>query len=203
MIPSHCVLRIAPISDTEYIEDHVDYWKDVYGFDMMSMHKDIYNDVMVRDVQKEAVRADSIPFLTLALKKITAKELTFEGKSFRFEIDADMEALDGFVIWFDTFFLTSHDGEVPSDPKAEDCERGDGKLIAFSTGPHSKRTHWQHGVLLIDQRKRQSNSLKKGQVIQGSVRYRKRKEDNRALDIDLQWNIEGDPGEEKQSWSMR
>lgn len=203
MIPSHCTLQIAPLTDAEYIDDHIHHWKNVYGFDMISMHKDIYNDVMIREVQDFAVPADSAPFLRLALKDTTTEGLTFEGKQFRFELKADMEALDGFVIWFDTFFLTRPDGQVSPAVKAEDCKRQGGESIAFTTGPHGKRTHWQQGVLLIDYRGSEPKALKKGQVIEGSIGYKKRQEDNRALDIDVQWHVDGDEERGKQSWSMR
>ena len=203
MVPSHCTLRIGPLTDAEYIEDHIHHWKNVYGFDMISMHKDIYDDVMVREVQDFSVPANSAPFLRLNLKNITAEELTFEQKPFAFDLTSDIEALDGFVIWFDTFFLTTPDGQVPPDLKAEDLKRQGGESIAFTTGPHGKRTHWQQGVLLIDHRGKQSRALGKGQVIDGIIGYRKRQEDNRALDIDLQWQIGGILERERQSWSMR
>ncbi len=203
MIPSHCTLRIAPLTDAEYINDHIHHWKNVYGFDMLSMHKDIYNDVMVREVQDFSVPAESSPFLRLNLKKTATEELIFEDAKFSFKLTADIEALDGFVIWFDTFFLTTPDGQVPADLKAEDCKREGGNSIAFTTGPHGKRTHWQQGVLLIDYRGKEPQMLKKGQLIEGTIGYRKRQEDNRALDIDVQWQIEGSQETGRQSWSMR
>ena len=206
MIPSHCTLRIAPLTDSEWIEDHIHHWKNVYGFDMLSMHKDIYNDVMVREVQDFAVPAESASFMALELRRTSTDELTFEDSRFALEVTADIEALDGFAIWFDTFFMTSPNERVDPNLKAEDCKREGGQSIAFTTGPHGKRTHWQQGVLLIDHRGKDPKALKRGQVITGSVGYKKRQEDNRALDIDLQWqfgsqggNLEGG----RQSWSMR
>ena len=202
MIPSHCTLRIAPMTDAEYIEDHIHHWKNVYGFDMISMYKDIYNDVMIREVQDFAVPAESAPFLRLSLKTTTTDELTFATQAFSCELKVDIEALDGFVMWFDTFFLTTSDGQVPAEAKAEDYVREGGESIAFTTGPHGKRTHWQQGVLLIDYRGKQSDPVKKGQVVSGSIVYEKRKDDNRALDIKLHWQVEGNH-EKNQSWSMR
>ena len=203
MIPSHCTLRIAPLTDAEYIDDHVHHWRNVYGFDMISMHKDLYNDVMVREVQDFSVPADSAPFLRLNLKETSTEELTFANKEFALELTADIDALDGFVVWFDTFFLTDPNGQVPTDLKAEDCKREGGESIAFTTGPHGKRTHWQQGVFLIDYRGKEPEALKKGQRIRGSIGYEKRREDNRALDIDMQWQIGDSLETVRQSWSMR
>lgn len=203
MVPSHCTLRIAPLTDTEYIEDHIHHWKNVYGFDMISMHKDIYNDVMIREVQDFSTPSDSAPFLRLGLKETTTKELTFEDQPFEFALTCDIDALDGFVIWFDTFFQTTPDAQVSATIKAEDCKRDGGESIAFTTGPHGKRTHWQQGVLLIDYRGKEPKPLKKGQVIVGSIGYKKRQEDNRALDILVQWNVDDSTEKRRQSWSMR
>ena len=202
MIPSHCTLRIAPMTDSEYIEDHIHHWKNVYGFDMISMYKDIYNDVMVREVQDFAVPAESAPFLRLSLKTTKTEELTFTSKAFACELKADIEALDGFVIWFDTFFLTTPGGQVPPEAKAEEYVREGGECVAFTTGPHGKRTHWQQGVLLIDYREKRSIPLKKGQVVHGTIGYQKRRDDNRALDINLHWQVDGSQQKWKQSWSM-
>ena len=201
MIPSHCTLRIAPLADAEFTEDHIHHWKNVYGFDMMSMHKNIYNDVLINQIQDVSIPADSAPFLQLDLKSISTKELTFHGKPFTFTMTTNVEALDGFVIWFDTFFFKTAWG--PVDLKAEDCKREGGDSIAFTTGPHGKSTHWQQGVLLIDHRNRKSRSLKAGQTVEGTIGYKKREEDNRALDIEVQWQVEDDTERGRQSWCMR
>ena len=207
MVPSHCTLRIAPMADPEYIDDHILHWKNVYGFDMSSMCKDIYKDVVIREVQDFAVPAESSPFLQLCLRTTKKEELVFASKAFSCTLKADMEALDGFVIWFDTFFIQSPYFRGPAEGKAEEYIRRGGQSIAFTTGPHGKRTHWQQGCLLIDYKGKPQEILKKGQVISGIVGYEKREDDNRALDIKVQWQVDASQGKVKvkgkQSWSMR
>jgi len=47
----------------------------------------------------------------------------------------DIDALDGFIIWFDSFFMPSRDDLVPQNAKAEEWAKT-GKIgIAFTTGP--------------------------------------------------------------------
>ena len=201
MVPSHCTLRIAPMADSEYIDEHIHHWKDVYGFDMTSMCRNIYKDVVIREVPVSAVPAESSPFLQLCLKTTEKRELTF-FQPFSCTLNIDTE-LDGFVIWFDTFFTPSIRG--PADGKAEEYVRQGGQSIAFTTGPHGKRTHWQQGCLLIDHKKKPQEMLKKGQVIGGSVGYEKRDDDKRALDVKVQWKVDDGQGKVKgeQFWSMR
>ena len=205
MVPSHCTLRIAPMADSEYMDEHIHHWKDVYGFDMSSMCRDIYKDVVIREVQATAVPAESSPFLQLCLRTTKKEELVFASKAFSCTLKADMEGLDGFVIWFDTFFILSQYGRGPAEGKAEEYIRKDGQSIAFTTGPHGKRTHWQQGCLLIDHHGKPQEVLKRGQIIRGSVCYEKREDDNRALDIKVQWQADDSQGKVKgkQSWSMR
>lgn len=205
MVPSHCTIRIAPMADSEYIYEHIHQWKDVYGFDMSSMYRDIYKDVVIRDVQPTAVPAESSPFLQLCLRTAKKEELVFAKKAFSCTLKEDMEGLDGFVIWFDTFFILSEFGRGLAEGKAEEYVREGGQSIAFTTGPHGKRTHWQQGCLLIDHRGKPQEVLKKGQIIRGRISYEKRTDDNRALDIKLQWQVDDSESEVKgkQSWSMR
>ncbi|KAK4696738.1 hypothetical protein P7C71_g1240, partial [Lecanoromycetidae sp. Uapishka_2] len=200
MVPSHCILRIAPMSDPEYIDEHVSHWKNVYGFDMSSMCHNIYDDAMVQKVPKNAIAGESSPFLTLPLKSITAEQLSFVAEPFEFQVRDDLESLDGFVIWFDTFFFNSPTSEVSAHLKAEDCDQ---HLIAFTTGPFGKDTHWHQAVLLINHHDKQPKPLQKGEIISGTIGYQKRKSDSRALDISVSWGLERKGMNRKQSWSMR
>lgn len=205
MVPSHCTLRIAPMADSEYVDDHIHHWKNVYGFDMSSMCSDIYKEVIIREVQACAVPAESSPFLQLCLRTTKKEELVFASREFSCTLEADMEALDGFVVWFDTFFIQSPYFRGPAEGKAEEYVRQGGQSIAFTTGPYGKRTHWQQGCLLIDYKGKRQEGLKKGQIISGSIGYEKREDDNRALDIKVQWRVDDGQGKVKgkQSWSMR
>lgn len=205
MVPSHCTLRIAPMADPEYVDDHIHHWKNVYGFDMSSMCKDIYKDVVIKEVQDVAVPAESSPFLQLCLRTTKKEELIFASKAFSCTLKADMETLDGFVIWFDTYFVQSPYFRGPAVGKAEEYIRHGGQSIAFTTGPHGKRTHWQQGCLLIDCKGKPQENLKKGQTVSGTIGYEKREDDNRALDIKVEWQADDGQGKMKgkQLWSMR
>ena len=205
MIPSHITLRIAPLADPDYIADHVGYWESVYGFKMTSMLANIYDEVVVRDVNSSALAADSQPFLELPLHFIQKEDLTFSRRPFTFELKEDIVSLDGFVIWFDTFLLPSRERKPPLNERAEEwkysCPASDG--LAFTTGPGGPHTHWQQGVLLIDHGRRGAAALKKGQIIRADVGYKKRKDNQRELDITVRWEIKGRGHKAKQLWFMR
>ena len=75
---------------------------DVYGFDMTAMMAKIYDDILVRQVSVSNLASDSTNFLTLPLHTVTAADLTFT-KEFTVKVSRDIDALSGWVVWFDTF----------------------------------------------------------------------------------------------------
>lgn len=203
MVPSHTTLHIAPLSDPDYIADHISFWKSVYGFDMTSMLAHIYDEVLIRDLKSSILPAEPESFLQLSLHDTQKEDLTFSAKPFTMTLKENIDCLDGFVIWFDTFFLPSREDHVPVDARAEDWTRKGGKGGAFTTGCAGPETHWRQGVLLIDHGKRQTESLKKGQVVSGEIGYRKREVNARELDVEIRWEVVGTAEEGKQLWFMR
>lgn len=199
MVPSHATLRIAPISDPDFISSHISFWKSVYGFDMSKMLTNIHDEVVVRSIPQSTVAAEPTAFLRLPLHTITQEELIFI-KDFSVTLAGDIDSLDGWAVWFDMFFMPSHDSTVPEDAIPDDMTKKG--YVAFTTGPEGPETHWQTGVLLIDHGDKQPVSLKMGQVIKGQVGYKKKEEGSRLLDIEVQWDAEGaDKG--RQSWSLQ
>ncbi len=203
MIPSHTTLHIAPLTDPDYIADHVSFWQSVYGFSMKSMLANIYDEVLIRDLKSSILAADSTPFLQLPLHDITTADLTFAQRPFSMQLNEDIDALDGWVIWFDTFFLPSREDVIPPNAHAEDWAKKGGKGVAFTTGPGGPETHWRQGVLLIDHGKREAKALKRGQVIKGHIGYKKREENSRELEIEIRWDVEGSEERGTQVWFMR
>jgi protein arginine N-methyltransferase 3 len=199
MVPSDATLRIAPFADSEFISSHISFWDNVYGFKMGSMRKNIYDDALVRSVQPAAIPGDSDVFLELPLHTITVEELTFL-KEFQVTLKEDIEALDGFAIWFDIFFMPSRDSTVPKNAVPSEMQKKG--FVAFTTGPDGPETHWQTGVLLIDRETKKGVALKKGQTITGKVGYQKREEGSRSLDITIEWDTQaGEQGSQK--WSLQ
>ncbi|PGH01697.1 hypothetical protein AJ79_07851 [Helicocarpus griseus UAMH5409] len=202
MVPSHATLQIAPLADPDLVDSHISFWNSVYGFKMSSMLLNIYDEALVRCIPKpeETIVAKASPFLQLPLHTITVEELTFI-KEFEVTLNADIDALDGWVVWFDMFFMPSRTSKVSENAVPADM-RKEG-LVAFSTGPFDTETHWQQGVFLINREKKAGLPLKKGQVIKGHVEYRKKDEKSRLLDIGIDWDVEGVEEGGRQEWSLQ
>lgn len=198
MVPSHTTLRIAPYVDGDFVDSHVTFWKSVYGFEMSSMLANIHDEAIVTTTNSESIVGSSALFLPLPLHTITVQELTFL-RDFEVTLTQDIPGLDGWNIWFDTFFMPSptfkfNNESLPSDMKKEG-------LVAFTTGPFGKETHWQQCVLLVNHGEKGAVPLKKGQVIKGSVGYQKKEEGSRSLDIEVRWEL--DASQKRQVWSLQ
>ncbi|KAI9842425.1 MAG: hypothetical protein M1837_007170 [Sclerophora amabilis] len=205
MVPSHTTLRLAPLADPDYISSHISFWHSVYGFSMTSMLAKIYDDVLAQSTASNTLAGASSPFLHLNLYTAKTSDLTFTAP-FTSTISEDIDALDGWVVWFDTFFLPSRQDVLPPDARAEEWTKHGGKGVAFTTGPGGPDTHWRQGVLLIDHGKKQPQPLKRGDTIKGTISYKKPEENSRELDVEMTWAVENrgvdnDEGK-KQKWRL-
>jgi len=196
MVPSHAVLRIAPTADSELVASHVDFWKEVYGFKMTSMLEKVYDEALIRSVEPSDLAADGAVFLELDLHKATVDDLTFTSQ-FQLTWKEGFGHLDGFVIWFDIYFARSRkevahiDWTIPTV-----SEKG---MVAFTTGPGAMQTHWQQGALLI---KGGLEKVNQGDILAGSVGYRKKKGRERSLDIEIEWSTPSVVKRRRQIWSV-
>lgn len=204
MVPSYVILHIAPFADSDYITDHILFWRSVYGFKMSSMLAHIHDEVFIQYFKPSSIPAESYPFLQLPLHTTKKDDLTFSKKPFSIYLNEDIDALDGFLIWFDTFFQPSREDKIPASARAEQWSHTHGtNSVAFTTGPAGSETHWRQGVLLIDRGKRQPTALRKGQAIVGTIGYKKREENIRELDIEVEWDGRWSGEKGKQVWVMR
>jgi type I protein arginine methyltransferase len=201
MVPSYTVLRIAPITDPDFIVDNIHFWDDVYGFDMTPMRENIYDEVLIKEVEATAVAGDSFPFLVLDLHSTRAEDLTF-SRSFSVTLSQTTENLDGFALWFDTFFLMPG-ARLTEDARGETFRKETGKGCAFTTGPHGRDTHWKCAVLLVDQSKHRTVAVDRGTKISGSISYAERGSNKRGLDVEVTWEVEKANRYGQQMWVLQ
>lgn len=193
MIPAQTSLRIAPLSNPQYVYSRVGFWNDVYGYDMTAMSRGVCDEVDTTSTfLPEDIPADSCAFLTLDLYTIKVPDLSFTGIPFTVQLNRDVPALDGFVVWFDTYFLPPGSKPVPLQTKPSDVEEpASSKVRAMGTGPFEPRTHWNQGGLLIDTKGNEAVSLKKGTTVNGLVGYKTGTTPGVGLEVSVQWEAPG------------
>ncbi|PNS15080.1 Ribosomal protein arginine N-methyltransferase rmt3 [Sphaceloma murrayae] len=208
MVPSHCTLHLGALADPEYVEDNFSFWQDVYGFDMTAMMEKIFDDVLVRSPTSSSIAGltqDKEPFRILDLHRVTVSDLEFEVP-FQLCVGKDIDRIDGYCVWFDTIFLTDRDRALPSHLRhsgeglTRTSDTGD---TFFSTGPFTKTTHWQTGLCMVDQREKGGVALNNGQLVKGTIAFRKNKEEKRALNITMVWKAVDTIEKGHQLWYMR
>ena len=231
MVPSHINLALSTLSDSEFINERVNFWNEIYGFKMTAMKEKIDEDVIVTGLGKRSLSSTPVTFCHLPLGTVTVEDLSFI-RPFELTIDGggdgtkkgeggeeeewrELDRLDGFAIYFDTFFLPHPPpysaSAISSSSRAETWEyydhRTGGRGVAFTTGPYRTVTHWQQGVLLINQDNLNKEEIKKGDKIVGKVEYSKSESNSRELKIEMRWALRRGNGvserERKQLWHMR
>ncbi|SZF00320.1 unnamed protein product [Blumeria hordei] len=200
MVPSHMKLWAAPVSSPEYFDNHYHFWKDVYGFDMKAMQAKFFDNVVLEDFGPEKLCGEPSPFKQMDLHTTTAQDLTFKSP-WSSKLTTDIDSLDGFIIWFDTFFMPSRNDVLPDDAKAQDWVKAGNKGTSFTTGPFGKVTHWSKGFMMIDQVKERPIPRKSGDEITAWIQYSFSKTCWRWLTIKIEWKINEELSR-TQSWKL-
>ena len=192
MVPSHATIMLAPLCDSQLIETHVDFWKNVYGFNMLAMLDKVYDEGLTRVVDRLEITHEASPLLQLDLHKVSVTNLDFRN-AFKIQLGQnDKVHLEGFVIWFDIFFMNSRHKQLVHDISFETASAR--AAAAFSTGPASTPTHWQQGIFLI----KQPQNLAGKEILEGHVSFRKMQDHVRGLEVDVEWDKEP----KSQSWKL-
>ncbi|KAI1128017.1 S-adenosyl-L-methionine-dependent methyltransferase [Nemania abortiva] len=224
MVPSHTNMWAAPVSDPVWVSENGEaFWADVYGFDMGVMAKGIYDEVRVLHWPGDKVCGTPSAFKMLDLYTTTVADLSFTAP-YTSRLTQDVDAVDGFLIWFDTFFspltpsqradaASADKGNVPDDAVATEWvldSKGnrDQDRVAFTTGPFGgAETHWKQGLLLCDphlgEKKGRDGAAnqqkKKDDEVRGEITFSVAEDNARALVIKATW----DAGQMQQSWALR
>ncbi|KAK4461779.1 S-adenosyl-L-methionine-dependent methyltransferase [Cladorrhinum samala] len=195
LVPSHTSMWIAPVSDEEYVTENMSFWRDVYGFDMKAMQEGTYTNARIEHMPTDAVCGTGTGFRMLDLHTCTPEDLVFTEK-WQTTLSDKVESLDGFLVWFDTFFAEDRNEKIDASLTWKEWADAGRERVAFTTGPFFKQTHWKQGLLLVDKSKAKDIKVTPGQKLSGEIQYAIPEGHHRGLNIKVTWGAEG---EEKQS----
>ena len=198
LVPSSATIWVAPVRDSEFVTDTVSFWRDVYGFDMKAMQECIYDEARILNMPPAAVCGTPHPFKVLDLHTVKPEDLFFTA-TWESQVNRDIDSLDGFLIWFDTFFANCRADKLPApETTPEVFVKQKSGYVAFTTGPFGKETHWKQGLLLQPPTELKASQPK----LTGQIVFSALEENARALDIRLTWAEEGRE-EEGRSWKLK
>ena len=114
----------------------------------------------------KAVVTDPTAILTLDLYKCTVADLAFDA-AFSLPVRRT-DYVHALVAWFDIEFSACH------------------KPVKFSTGPHTKYTHWKQTVFYLPD----VLTIEAGESIKGSLSCKPNEQNRRDLDIGITYKLE-------------
>lgn len=120
---------------------------------------------LVDTVDIKAVVTDPSPVITLDLYKCTVADLAFR---LPYQLKARRsDFIHAIIAWFDIEFSACH------------------KPIKFSTGPHTKYTHWKQTVFYLQD----VLTVEEGEEIVGELENRPSEKNHRDLDITITYKL--------------
>jgi len=185
IFPDKATIFMAGIEDGEYKDEKIGcefffpagkicdvandlVWDNVYGFDYSPLKHTALTEPLVDTVEIKAVVTDPTAVLTLDLYTCTTADLAFSSP---FVLDCRRDDfVHALIAWFDIDFTACH------------------KPIRFSTGPHTKYTHWKQTVFYL----REVLTVQQGEQIRGVLDNKPNDKNKRDLDVKITYKLETD-----------
>ncbi|CAH8364402.1 unnamed protein product [Eruca vesicaria subsp. sativa] len=167
VLPDKASLFLTAIEDSEYKEEKIEFWNNVYGFDMSCIKKKAMMEPLVDIVDPKHIVTDSRLLKTMDISKMSSGDASFTAP---FKLVAQRnDYIHALVAYFDVSFTMCH------------------KLLGFSTGPKSKATHWKQTVMYLED----VLTVCEGETITGSMSVSYNKKNPRDIDIKLSYSLNG------------
>jgi SAM-dependent methyltransferase len=168
LLPDKSHVYVCTIEDQEYKDDKINWWDDVYGFDMSCIKKLATIEPIVDTVESSQINSSTCSILETDIATCTVSELEYEVPfSVIFSRDDYVHAL---VLWFDVEFTHSH------------------KPTGFSTGPQYPYTHWKQTVFYLNS----VLTVKKGERMEGTISCKKNPKNPRDQDFAIHFKFSGE-----------
>ena len=138
-------------------------WDNVYGFDYSPLKLTALTEPLVDNVELRAVVTDPCAVFTLDLYTCTTADLAFTHP-YSLSIRRT-DYIHALIAWFDIEFSSCH------------------KPVRFSTGPHTKYTHWKQTVFYLGD----VLTVEAGESVKGALTCKPNEKNRRDLDITIDY----------------
>ncbi|CAL5438101.1 unnamed protein product [Camellia sinensis] len=167
VLPDKASLYLTAIEDAEYKEDKIEFWNNVYGFDMSCIKKQSMMEPLVDTVDQNQIVTNCQLLKTMDISKMAPGDASFAAP-FKLVAERD-DYIHALVAYFDVSFTKCH------------------KLTGFSTGPRSRATHWKQTVLYLED----VLTICEGEALVGSMTVAQNKKNPRDVDIMIKYSLNG------------
>jgi len=181
IFPDKATLHLTAIEDADYKEDKINFWDNVYGFNMAAIKKLAMQEPLVDVVEQHMIITNNCPLLKIDINTVKIEDLSF-STPFRL-VATRNDFCHAFIAYFDIEFSKCH------------------KPIYFSTGPRTKYTHWKQTVFYLDE----VISIRQNEEITGVLSCKPHNKNHRDLDIEVSYSFNGKNQQlqQKQRYFMR
>ncbi|XP_054153467.1 protein arginine N-methyltransferase 1-B-like [Oppia nitens] len=179
LFPDRATLYICAIEDRQYKDDKINWWDDVYGFDMSCIRKIAISEPLVDVVDAKQVVSTHCLLKEVDLYTVKPEDLTFKT-NFHMNVKRD-DYIQAFVTYFNIEFSKCH------------------KRTGFSTSPESNYTHWKQTVFYIDD----CLTVKRGEEVHGSFQMTPNPKNKRDMDFEIFVNFKGELSELQEPFAYK
>jgi len=181
MFPDRATMYICAIEDRQYKDDKINWWDDVYGFDMSCIRSVALQEPLVDVVDRNRVVTSPALIKEIDIQTCTKDDIPFDSP-FTLQIKRNDYA-QALVTFFNIEFTKCH------------------KRIGFSTAPEAPYTHWKQTVFYLGD----CITAKKGEEIYGVFRMKPNTRNKRDMDFEIDVDFRGELCElsEKNKYRMR
>ncbi|KAK3101367.1 hypothetical protein FSP39_003033 [Pinctada imbricata] len=169
IFPDRATLYVTAIEDRQYKDDKINFWDNVYGFDMSVIRKVAISEPLVDVVDPKQVVTNSCLLKEVDIYTVQAEDLTFTAP-FHLQIRRN-DYVHALVTFFNIEFTKCH------------------KRTGFSTAPEAPYTHWKQTVFYFDQL---DLTVKKGEELYGTFKVQPNQKNNRDLDFVVDVDFKGE-----------
>ncbi|KAF8393508.1 hypothetical protein HHK36_021752 [Tetracentron sinense] len=167
VLPDRASLYLTAIEDADYKEDKIEFWNNIYGFNMSCIKKQSMMEPLVDTVDQKQIVTNCQLLKTMDIPKMAPGDASFTAP---FKLVAKRnDYIHALVAYFDVSFMKCH------------------KLTGFSTGPRSRATHWKQTVLYLED----VLTICEGEAVVGSMMVVPNKKNPRDVDIMLKYSLNG------------
>ncbi|ESO97535.1 hypothetical protein LOTGIDRAFT_177209 [Lottia gigantea] len=176
IFPDRATLYICGIEDRQYKDEKINWWDNVYGFDMSIIRGVAINEPLVDVVDHKQVVTNSCLVKEVDIYTVKIEDMVFT-QPFHLQCRRS-DYLHALVTFFNIEFTKCH------------------KRTGFSTAPEAPYTHWKQTVFYLGDN---DLTIKKGEELNGTFSMKPNKQNNRDLDFQLELDFKGELSEMSES----
>eukprot|EP00053_Salpingoeca_punica_P023199 m.9269 g.9269 ORF g.9269 m.9269 type:complete len:337 (-) comp4673_c0_seq1:599-1609(-) len=167
IFPDKAHLYISGIEDGDYKQEKIEWWNDVYGFDMSCIKKLAILEPLVDVVDAKQIVTNYQRIFSIDITTVRKEELAFEVP-FSLTVNRD-DYIHALVVHFDVEFSCCH------------------KETKMSTAPTSHYTHWKQTVFYLQD----EITCDAGEKVTGTFACKPNAKNPRDLDIVVACDFDG------------